>query len=247
MMVCLCGAAFAQTPMPEIPESAQCDTMANKTGRLGERYPTLQFYFGCVVAESVPTLLLEANTNLESARKWSSRTVENTPAEEFQKALRTAAAEANTGLYAAQYAEYFLRANTLDYYGSHDRLLKLAGVNIDQANTINQIIALKYTQLDARYPALELPRLEGQLATLKYCEAMYANYESGKIKEVERNFLFPQTYRDRVVVCAGVGINFYDLLRSSRFTARANQKFRRSCEENPDEWKALCGEVLSED
>ncbi len=237
--------AIAQTPMPEIPDRVQCDNMAKKAGRLNERYPSHELYYGCLVAESVPTLLLESQANMGAGKKWASRSLEDTTPADFIKSQKTAEANVNAGAYAAQYAIKFLRANTLDYYDTRDNYLEMAALQIEIGDVIRQIIAHNYTKLDAKHPSLELGRLESRMTTLKYCEVFYENYKTGRMTEVERSFLLPQTYQERVFTCAGVGVNFYDLLFPSRMGTKANEKVRRMCEQNPDKWNSFCAKFRS--
>lgn len=263
-MVCFGGVAVAQTPIPEIPDRAQCDSMAKKQGSLRERYPSRKFYLGCLVAGSVPTLLLESQAKTDAADKSFSKSTENIPIKDALAALRIAEAQANIGLYAAQYAKGYLHAGgyakknfpekALGFYvprSDYDfRATKLANAQMEIARQITlKIMVRQYTKLvvDEDNPHAELARIKSRTVTLKYCESMYKRYKIEKRDYAERSFLFPQSYQDIVFACAGVGINFYDLLFSARMDAKDKRIMQHMCEEHAERWKNVCVGVQSED
>ncbi len=260
-IVCFGGTAFAQTPMPEIPDRAKCDSMAKKTGNLSERYGSRELYLGCLVAESVPTLLLESQVKTDAASKSFSKSREDIPVEDAVAALRNAEAQANIGLYAAQYAKDYLHAGgyakkhfpekALGFYvplSDYDfKATKRANLRIEIGNLINKMIGGQYAKLEENFPSVNLARLKSRLVTLKYCSPMYERYKIEKREYAERSFLFPQSYQDTVFACAGVGINFYDLLFSARMDAKDKRIMIHMCEEHPKRWENVCVDVQPED
>ncbi len=72
----LSALASAKSETLDIPERHNCDAMSQKAGEISARYPTHEIYLGCLVAEPVPTLSLEAQTSLSIADQSSSVSVD---------------------------------------------------------------------------------------------------------------------------------------------------------------------------
>ncbi|PCI67066.1 MAG: hypothetical protein COB26_10250 [Piscirickettsiaceae bacterium] len=257
IMICHSSVVLAQVTKPDISDREQCDSIAKKLGSLKQRYSSRQFYLGCLVAGSVQTLLLESQMKSDAAKESFSKSTKSIPAKDFVAALRNAEAQSNIAIYAAQYALDYFHAGgyakksfpekDLGFYAPYSddafQITKLANIQIRIGNTIHRMINVQYDELRKSHLRANLAYLKSRLITLKYCESLHKRYRIEKRDYAERSFLFPQSYQDIVFACAGVGVNFYDLLFSARMNIKDKRIMQHMCEAHPKRWGKVCEDV----
>ncbi len=233
----LIAVASARSEAFDIPEREDCDTMAQKTGQISERYPTREHYLGCLVAESVPTLLLEAQTSLSTANQSSSVSVD-AATELIANQLRIAEANAHVGIYIAKYVKTLLSRDSKDYGSNRDEYFENADTFAQMGEVINQIVTVKYRQFDLISNVRKLTRLEDRLSRLETCNSRMEalKLEPNTSGAVERLFLDPDQYQNQVRGCAEVNVNFFEQLSLARSSAR----LARACEPGPYYSATVC-------
>lgn len=217
--VLLAGPGAAATPMPEIPTRAACDAHFAKPGDVKARYGTMQIYLSCLLTGSPGTLVLEANRLSDTAEQGLDRLDEDAGPELVVATLRNGRAMNNLSRTTLRYLSNFLYQEK--DAAQRGRLCKLGELVFETAALLDQLADLHEARLDERYPEVAAAMKESEQTTQEYCRSKYDAYRQGRMREPERNFVFPESYMQTVVACAEQGIDFYGLIDAEAHRSRA--------------------------